>query len=60
MSWALTMEGRNDREGVVLLLDDEREAQRIAGEVRRKGIQLVVRPYRVQHSATSRLDADRS
>lgn len=45
MSWALALEGRSDRAGVVLLIDDEREAESIANEVRRKGIRIVVRPH---------------
>ena len=53
MSWALTLEGRSDRAGVVLLIDDEREAERIASEVRRKGIQIVVRPHRDRRSGPS-------
>lgn len=46
MTWALALEGRNDRGGVLFLIDDEREAERIAIEVRRKGIPIVIRPHR--------------
>ena len=51
MTWALTLEGRSDPSGVVLLIDDEREAELLAMEIRRKGIAIVVRPHRRRRPA---------
>ncbi len=45
MSWALTLEGRADPAGIILLLDDKEEAEIIAREVRRNGTPIVIRPY---------------
>lgn len=45
MSWALTLEGRVDPAGIVLLVDDKEEAESIAQEVRRNGTRVVIRPY---------------
>lgn len=56
MSWALALEGRSDRAAVVLLIDDEREAESIASEVRRKGIRIVVRPHPDRRSGQVHLD----
>lgn len=51
MTWALTLEGRSDRGAIVLLIDDRREAERIATEVRSKGIAIVVKPHVSQRTA---------
>ena len=53
MTWALTLEGRSDRGGIVLLIDDRGEAERIATEVRLKGIAIVVKPHVSQRAALS-------
>jgi hypothetical protein len=45
VSWALTLEGRADPAGIILLLDDKEEAEIIAREVRRNGTPIVIRPY---------------
>ena len=45
MGWALTLEGRVDPAGIVLLVDDKEEAESIAKEVRRNGTRIVIRPY---------------
>ena len=45
MGWALTLEGRVDPAGIVLLVDDKDEAESIAQEVRRNGTRIVIRPY---------------
>lgn len=45
MGWALTLEGRVDPAGIVLLVDDKDEAESIAREVRRNGTRIVIRPY---------------
>jgi hypothetical protein len=46
MTWALTLEGRADPAGIILLVDDKDEAEIIAHEVRRNGTPIVIRPYR--------------
>ncbi len=45
MSWALTVEGRTDPAGIVLLIDEREEAESIAQDIRRNGIPIVIRPY---------------
>jgi hypothetical protein len=45
MSWAVTMEGRSDPGGIVLLFDDRSEAESIAHEIRTRGTSVVVRSY---------------
>ena len=41
----MTLEGRVDPAGIVLLVDDKEEAESIAQEVRRNGTRVVIRPY---------------
>ena len=43
MDWAITLEGRADQGGIVLMLDDREDAEGIAAEMRRKGHRVVVR-----------------
>ncbi|HMC40873.1 MAG TPA: hypothetical protein VKI19_14505 [Acidimicrobiales bacterium] len=45
MSWAVTMEGRADPAGIVLLIEDRDEAESIARELCGRGTRVVVRPY---------------
>jgi ERCC4-type nuclease len=45
MSWAVTIDGRADPGGIVVLIDEREEAESIAREIRRRGTQVVVRPY---------------
>ncbi|MBV9659923.1 MAG: hypothetical protein JO337_02070 [Acidimicrobiales bacterium] len=45
MSWAVTMEGRSDPGGIVLLFDDRSEAESIAHEIRTRGTSVVVKSY---------------
>ncbi len=45
MEWAVTVEGRTGPEAIVLLLDERREAETIASEIRARGQRVVVRPY---------------
>lgn len=45
MSWAVTMEGRSDPGGIVMLFDDRSEAESIAHEIRTRGTSVVVRVY---------------
>jgi hypothetical protein len=45
MSWALTLEGRADLAGILLLVDDRDEAEIIAREVSRKGTRIVIKPF---------------
>jgi hypothetical protein len=45
MGWAVTMEGRSDPGGIVLLIEDRSEAESIAAEIRTRGTRVVVRLY---------------
>jgi len=45
MGWAVTMDGRSDPGGIVLLIEEREEAESIADEMRTRGTQVVVRPY---------------
>jgi hypothetical protein len=45
MGWAVTLEGRTDPGAVMLLFDDRTEAESLAGEIRARGTQVVVRFY---------------
>jgi len=45
MGWAVTMEGRSDPGGIVLLLEDRAEAESIANEIRTRGTPVIVRLY---------------
>lgn len=45
MGWALTLVGRVDRAGILMLVEDRDEAESLAHEIRRNGTQIVVRPY---------------
>ncbi len=45
MGWAVTLEGRSDPQGIVLLIDDRAEAEILASEIRARGQLVVVRPY---------------
>jgi ERCC4-type nuclease len=45
MGWALSMEGRDDPEAIVLLVDEREEAESIAQELRSRGVPVIVRPY---------------
>jgi hypothetical protein len=45
MGWAVTVEGRSDPGGIVLLLDDRSEAESIADEIRNRGTRVVVKLY---------------
>lgn len=45
MCWAVALEGRYDREGVLMLLADRAEAESIAAEIVARGSRVVVVPY---------------
>jgi hypothetical protein len=45
MTWAVVLEGRSEPEGILVVLSERQEAETIAFEVRKKGHQVVVRPY---------------
>ncbi len=45
VDWAVALEGRADVGGVLLLVDDEEDAESIAVEMRRKGHRVVVRAH---------------
>ena len=45
MGWAVTMEGRADPGGIVLLIEEREEAESIAREICSRGTRVVVRPY---------------
>lgn len=45
MGWALTLDGRMDRAGILMLIEDREEAESLAHEIRRNGTRIVVRPY---------------
>ena len=45
MGWAVTMDGRSDPGGIVLLIEEREEAESIAREIRTRGPRVVVRPY---------------
>ncbi len=45
MGWAVTLEGRSDPQGIVLLIDDRSEAESLAREIRARGQRVVVVPY---------------
>lgn len=45
MGWAVTMEGRSDPGGIVLLLEDRAEAESIAKEICTRGTPVTVRLY---------------
>lgn len=51
MSWAVTLEGRTDRHGIVALIDDRAKAEHIASEIRTQGPRVVVAPYAEPASA---------
>jgi hypothetical protein len=45
--WAVTIEGRDDCAGILLIVDDHAEAESIAREIRRRGaVRAVARPVR--------------
>ena len=50
----MTMEGRIDPEGIVLLIEERDEAESIAREICSRGTAVVVRPYPVMHPVGSR------
>lgn len=43
--WAVTIEGRSDRRGIVLLVEDRAKAESIATEICARGSRVVVMPY---------------
>jgi hypothetical protein len=45
MDWAVILEGRLSREGVLMLLEDRGTAESIAAELRLKGQRVTVYPY---------------
>ena len=45
MGWAVTVEGRSDPGGIVMLLEDRAEAESIASEIRTRGTRVIVRLY---------------
>lgn len=45
MGWAVTLEGRSDPQGIVLLVEDWAEAESLASEIRARGPRVVVMPY---------------
>jgi hypothetical protein len=58
MGWALTMEGRRDPGGAMILFDDRLEAEDLARQIRARGTRVVVKPYpddagRVRESAVT-------
>lgn len=55
MGWAVTMEGRMDPGGIVLLIDEREEAESIAREIRSRGPKVVVRPYPVRGPVPHRI-----
>ena len=55
MDWAVVLEGRMNREGVLMLLDDRGTAESIASELRRKGQRVTVHPYPEVEAGASRL-----
>lgn len=53
MGWAVTLEGRSDPRGIVLLIEDRAKAERIASEIRAQGPRVVVMPYPAQDKAAA-------
>ena len=45
MAWAVSLEGRYDPQGVLVIMAERTEAETLAVEVRRKGHRVIVRPY---------------
>jgi hypothetical protein len=45
MGWSVIIDGRADPGGIVLLVEERKEAESIASEMRSRGTQVVVRPY---------------
>jgi hypothetical protein len=43
VSWAIVIEGRTDKDGILMLCDDQQEAESIASEMRRRGHPVEVR-----------------
>lgn len=45
MAWAVVVEGRSDPGRILLIIDDKREAETLAHEIRRKGRRVGIEPY---------------
>jgi hypothetical protein len=45
MDWALMLEGQAGPGGILLMVDNQEEAESLADEVRRKGYPVVVRAH---------------
>ena len=46
MTWAVALEGRRDRSGILFYVDDLDEAESLAQELRQRGQHVVVRESR--------------
>jgi hypothetical protein len=55
MDWAVVLEDRIDREGVLMLLDTRSEAESIAAELQLRGQKVIVLPYPEVDPGTSKL-----
>ena len=60
MGWAVTLEGRSDRRGIVVLIDDRAKAEHIASEIRTQGQRVVVTPYAEPGTEAPPLASERS
>lgn len=46
MTWAVSIEGRNDSGAILLLVETQEEAESLAEDIRKEGVRVVTRPVR--------------
>jgi hypothetical protein len=46
VGWSVSIEGREDRGGILLVVGERIEAESLAEEIRQRGVRVVARPIR--------------